>query len=178
MDIAWTRAKRVDRVADARHFPGFHEPVYPRNVEALKSFFTYLVLVGFPAAGLLGILHVGRGLDAPSAIGGEWRIGAGPLAGRSFVVQQSGEHLSLVLPVDGGIELRGKSRGDTLRLSHAGSARAERCSAAQGTTLRAVLDLSAGVRMKGAATVGGAGCPAIPFEAARAPRTAPKGAAH
>lgn len=173
-------APRVDRGTGSRHLHGFFYPVFPRLVEALKSFFTYLVLVGFPAAGLLGILHVGRGLDAPRAIGGEWRIAAGPLAGSTFVVQQSGEHLSLVLPVDGGIQLRGKSRGDTLRLRHAGSAitHAKACSPAQGTTLRAVLDLSAGLRMKGAATVGGAGCPAIPFEAERAPETAPKGASH
>lgn len=146
----------------------------------MKSFLTYLVLVGFPAAGLLGILHVGRGLDAPRAIGGEWRIAAGPLAGSTFIVQQSGEHLSLVLPVGGGIQLRGKSRGDTLRLRHPGAAitHAEACSPVQGTTLRAVLDLSAGLRMKGAATVGGAGCPAVPFEAERAPESAPKGASH
>ena len=173
-------ARRVDRGAGSRHFPGLFYPVFPRPVEALKSFFTYLVLVGFPAAGLLGILHVGRGLDAPRAIGGEWRIAAGPLAGSTFVVEQSGEHLSLMLPVDGGIQLRGKSRGDTLRLSHAGSAisGAEACSPVQGTTLRAVLDLSAGVRMTGAAAIGGDGCPAIPFEAERAPTTAPKGASH
>jgi hypothetical protein len=171
-------ARRVDSWAGSRHLPGFFYPVFPRPVEALKSFFTYLVLVGLPAAGLLGILHVGRGLDAPSAIGGEWRIAAGPLAGSTFVVQQSGEHLSLVLPVDGGIELRGKSRGDTLRLSHPPSAiaPAEACSPLRGTTLRAVLDFSAAVRMKGAASV--VGCPAIPFEAERAPAAAPKGASH
>lgn len=144
----------------------------------MKSFFTYLVLVGFPAAGLLGILHVGRGLHAPRAIGGEWRIAARPLAGSTFVVQQSGEHLSLVLPVDGGILLRGKSRGDTLELKHSGSAitRAEACGRVQGTTFRAALDLSARMRMKGAATIGA--CPPIPFEAARAPKTAGTGASH
>ncbi|MBD0321213.1 MAG: hypothetical protein ICV87_12810 [Gemmatimonadetes bacterium] len=147
----------------------------------MKSFFTYLFLVGIPAAGLLGILHVGRGLDAPRAIGGEWRIAAGPLAGSRFVVQQSGEHLSLVLPVKGGVQLRGMSRGDTLELAHAGSAltHTEACDPVRGTTLRAVLDFSAGARMRGTARVGGsAACPPIPFEAARAAVKAPKGASH
>lgn len=171
-------ARRVDRRPPSRQLPGSPDPVFPRTAQALKSFFTYLVLVGFPAAGLLGILHVGRGLHAPRAIGGEWRIASGPLAGSTFDVQQSGEYLSLVLPVDGGIELRGKSRGDTLELSHAGAAitSAKACSPVQATTLRAVLDLSAGMRMKGAASVGG--CPPVPFEAVHAPRTARKAASH
>ena len=144
----------------------------------MKSFFTYLFLVGVPAAGLLGILHVGRGLHAPPAIGGEWRIAAGPLAGSTFVVQQSGEHLSLVLPVDGGIQLRGKSRGDTIELSNAGSlaSHAQPCGRVQGTALRAVLDLSAGLRMHGAATVGD--CPAVPFDAVRVTQPAKKGGGH
>ena len=130
-------------------------------------------MVCLPVAGVLGVLHAGRGLRAPHAIGGEWRIAAGPLAGSTFVVQQSGEHLSLVLPVEGGIQLRGKSRGDTLELRHRGLTvtPAEPCSSAGGTTLRAVLDFTAAPgRMQGAATVGGEHCPPIPFDAARAPR--------
>jgi len=135
-------------------------------------------MVCFPIAGVLGVLHAGRGLRAPQAIGGEWRIGAGPLAGSTFVVQQSGEHLSLVLPVKGGIQLRGKSRGDTLELSHSGSAitHTESCEPVRGTTLRAVL--AAPGRMRGAATVGGEHCPAIPFDAARAPRPGRNEAGH
>lgn len=136
-------------------------------------------MVFLPVAGVLGVLHAGRGLRAPHAIGGEWRIGAGPLAGSTFVVQQSGEHLSLVLPVKGGIQLRGKSRGDTLELSHGGRmiTAAEPCSPVQGTTLRAVLDRTT-ARMKGAATVGGEHCPPIPFDASRAPKPGRKGGGH
>lgn len=134
-------------------------------------------MVCLPIGGVLGVLHAGRDLRAPHAIGGEWRIGAGPLAGSAFVVQQSGEHLSLVLPMNGGIRLRGKSRGDTLELSHRGAAGSAACSPARGATLRAVLDRSTQpARMKGAATVGGEHCPPISFVASPAPRPGRTGA--
>jgi hypothetical protein len=135
-------------------------------------------MVFLPVAGVLGVLHAGRGLRAPHAIGGEWRIGAGPLAGSTFIVQQSGEHLSLVLPVKGGIQLRGKSRGDTLELTRGGTmtTAAEPCSPVQGMTLRAVLDAPG--RMTGAATVGGEHCPPIPFDASRAPKPGRKADSH
>jgi hypothetical protein len=139
------------------------------------------MMVVLPIAGVLGVLHAGRDLRAPHAIGGEWRIGAGPLTGTTFVVQQSGEHLSLVLPVRGGIQLRGRSRGDTLELRNGGLAitHMEACDPARGTTLRAILDLTAAPgRMKGAAMVGGEHCPPIPFDAARAPKPGRKAAQH
>ncbi len=34
----------------------------------------YLVLVGAPLAGLMGVLSVGGGLEAPRAVGGVWRF--------------------------------------------------------------------------------------------------------
>ncbi len=138
-------------------------------------------MVGAPIAGVLGVLHAGRDLRAPHAIGGEWRIGAGPLAGSTFVVQQSGEHLSLVLPVKGGIHLRGKSRGDTLELRNRGMAitHTGMCDPVRGTTLRAVVDLAAAPgRMRGAAVVGGEHCPPISFDASRAPKPARKAGGH
>jgi hypothetical protein len=147
----------------------------------MKSLLTYVMMVFIPIAGVLGVLHAGRDLRAPHAIGGEWRIGAGPLAGSTFVVQQSGEHLSLVLPVSGGIPLRGRFRGDTLELRNGGLAltHAEYCDPMGGTALRAIVDLTtAPGRMKGAAMVGGEHCLPIPFEAARAPKPGRKGGGH
>ncbi|HEX8670613.1 MAG TPA: hypothetical protein VF710_01940 [Longimicrobium sp.] len=147
----------------------------------MKSLLTYVMMVFIPIAGVLGVLHAGRDLRAPHAIGGEWRIGAGPLAGSSFVVQQSGEHLSFVLPVKGGIQMRGRSRGDTLELRNGGLpiTRTEMCDPVGGTTLRAVLDLATVPgRMKGSATVGGEHCPPIPFDAVRAPKPGRKGGGH
>ena len=41
----------------------------------------YLVLVGVPVLGLLGILEAGRGVSAPLAISGEWTLSFDPAAG-------------------------------------------------------------------------------------------------
>lgn len=140
----------------------------------MKSFLTYALMVGLPTAGVLGILHVGRGLRAPHAVGGEWRIDAGPLAGSALVVEQSGEHVSVILPLKPERRLRGKLRGESLELAHAGTriTHMSACGAERGTTLRASVDAS---RMTGAVTVGGAGCPSIPIEATRAPKPAARG---
>lgn len=82
----------------------------------MKSLFLYLLLVGLPVAGVLGILHVGRGLQAPPAVGGAWRIeSASPSDGGSaavIVLAQSGEHVEVA--VDGGPRLRGRVRGDSV----------------------------------------------------------------
>jgi hypothetical protein len=134
----------------------------------VKSLLTYFLMVGGPIAGVLGVLHAGRGLRAPHAIGGEWRITAGELAGTSFVVEQSGEYLSIEVPVES-VRLRGKLRGDTLELDGPGP---QSCP----TSLRAVLDASARPRrMSGA--LAGEGCATRALDATHAPRTA-KGAAH
>jgi hypothetical protein len=38
----------------------------------------YLLMVGVPVLGLLGILRAGRGLSAPPSVGGEWALSADP----------------------------------------------------------------------------------------------------
>jgi hypothetical protein len=40
----------------------------------------YLLLVGVPVLGLLGILEAGRGISAPLSIGGDWAIELDPAA--------------------------------------------------------------------------------------------------
>jgi hypothetical protein len=42
----------------------------------MKTVLLYLGLVGLPLLGVLGILQVGRGLTAPPAFGGTWRLAA------------------------------------------------------------------------------------------------------
>ena len=124
-------------------------------------------MVFLPIAGVLGVLHAGRGLRAPHAIGGEWRL-AGELAGTSFVVNQSGEYLSIDLSTGGNVRLRGRLRGDTLELDGPGP---ESCP----TSLRAVLDASTRPRRMTGALV--RGCAPRAIEATHAPRTA-KGDGH
>lgn len=122
------------------------------------------MMVFLPIAGVLGVLHAGRGLRAPHAIGGEWRMTGEP-AGTSFLVQQSGEYLSIDLS---GVRLRGKLRGDTLELGAPGP---QSCPA----SLRAVLDASARPRrMTGALA---SGCARRAIDATHAPQAA-KGAGH
>jgi len=139
------------------------------HMHSVKSLLTYVLMVGGPVAGVLGVLHAGRDLRAPRAIGGEWRIAAGELAGTSFVVEQSGEYLSIDVPVEGGVRLRGKLRGDTLELDGPGAGSCP-------TSLRAVMDPSAKPRrMTGALT--DKGCATRAIGATHAPRAA-KGGAH
>lgn len=76
----------------------------------MKVLGTYLLMVGLPAAGVLGILRAGSGLKAPHSIGGEWRIDS---AAKAMTVEQSGEHLSIHLPEGG--EVRARIRGDSVR---------------------------------------------------------------
>jgi hypothetical protein len=42
--------------------------------------FAYILLVGVPVLGLLGILEAGRAIVAPPAIGGEWKLEFDPAA--------------------------------------------------------------------------------------------------
>lgn len=125
-------------------------------------------MVGGPIAGVLGVLHAGRDLRAPHAIGGEWRVAGGELAGTLFVVEQSGEYLSIDGPVEG-VRLRGKLRGDTLELDGPGAGSCP-------TTLRAVLDASAKPRRITGA-LAGEGCATRAIDATHAPRAA-KGGGH
>ena len=136
----------------------------------LKPFLTYALMVGLPTLGVLGVLHAGSGLRAPYAVGGEWKVTAGPLVDSAFVMQQSGEHVSLVLH---GSRLAGRLRRDTLELSSDGTlaSHASVCGPERGTTLRALVDASVHPRrMRGALTSRGSGCPAVQVEAELVPR--------
>jgi hypothetical protein len=142
----------------------------------VKSLLTYVVLVGLPTAGVLGVLNAGRSLRAPYAVGGEWRITAGPLADSAFVVQQSGVHVAVVL---GGSRLGGRLRGDTLEVRGAGTGAAGACGPEGGTTLTATVDASARPRrLLGTLARGGAECAAVPIEAVHVPAPARSGRAH
>jgi len=116
----------------------------------------YLVLVGAPVLGLLGILEAGRAIAAPVSVGGEWKIEpdsavscADVPAGMS--ISQSGAYALITLKdgetMDGavsGATLSGKS----LQASIAGNA--------AGRTLQGTMRLNR--------------CGLIAFRAARQPR--------
>ena len=88
----------------------------------MKLIAIYLLLVGIPLAGLAAILHVGRGLHAPPAITGQWRMEGAAAAGDSLApiaISQSGEHVEVVLA---GAELRGRLSGDSIVAERRGPA--------------------------------------------------------
>jgi hypothetical protein len=151
----------------------------------IRSLLLYLALVGLPLAGLAGILHAGRGLHAPPAIGGAWRVDALSIeqpapswaaqamgAGRVLEVSQSGVHLSVTTA--GGVRMSGRLAGDTLVTALAPArGPAAGCDARTGGMLLAArLEPGGGaMRMRGTLSVlsvpGSRACPVAGFRATR-----------
>ncbi len=126
------------------------------NAPATRSLLTYVFLVGLPLAGLVGVLHAGRGLQAPPPVDGTWRTVAaasGPGAALTplvppsanpaqLEVQQSGTYLSLDI---GPLHLSGRLRGDSL-VAHTHAPAAARRATGCGHTemeLHASVDVAA-----------------------------------
>lgn len=123
---------------------------------ATRSLLTYVFLVGLPLMGLLGVLHAGRGLQAPPPVDGTWRtapvgtgLGLAALLPRArgaspaqLEVHQSGTYLSLDI---GSLHLSGRLRGDSLVAHSAGPATPDdgTCGHVQEMELRASLDRTA-----------------------------------
>jgi hypothetical protein len=84
----------------------------------------YLLLVGVPLLGLLGILEAGRGIRAPLSIGGEWMFefdraapcATGPAGLRQpgLIISQSGIDALITLNDDRPTILEGSVNGATL----------------------------------------------------------------
>lgn len=123
------------------------------NAPATRSLITYVVLVGLPLAGLLGVLRAGQGLHAPPPVDGTWQtIAAGtgaltPLVPRGadptrLEVHQSGTYFSVDV---GPHHLSGRIRGDSL-VAHSGATAArgtDGCGRAGAMELHAALDMAA-----------------------------------
>lgn len=92
----------------------------------MRHLLAYFVFVGIPLAGLLGVLRVGQGLEAPMAIHGRYAVL--PMAPSSFScyayllsgadsnvsVTQSGRQVTVTLGPTGDISLRGNLVGSDL----------------------------------------------------------------
>jgi hypothetical protein len=155
LDVLWTDDKRRDDEKSGRagrpcvtnwrsvgggidsrpHDPLSHFRTLALSHSALRSLLTYLALVGVPVAALLGILHLGRGLQAPPPLGGEWTVAASPspspatspsagptcaawgdsLARGGLSISQSGVHLDVTLRLAGERRVSALLRGDTIR---------------------------------------------------------------
>src|SRR5690349_13390061 len=98
----------------------------------MKALLAYVLMVGLPVAGILGILRAGEGLAAPAAVHGTWRLASvsvdgGPCAalaglreGTMVEVEQSGPHLTARV-ADGGARLSGAIDGDCVSASASSS---------------------------------------------------------
>ena len=158
---------------------------------AARTVLLYLVLVGLPLAGLLGILRVGRALTPPPPIGGEWVVETALPAGLpescaarlrpaarqpALTLSQSGIYLSLTLRGEkGAATLDGRLREDSLFASAEPRARTAsrgaECEALDGLRLDAALQHSPGgaARLNGTLAVPGCGgCAPARFTAVRA----------
>lgn len=153
----------------------------------------YILLVGLPLAGLIGILKTGRSLRAPISIDGTWKVeadmsraGASPcaqaissLANSPLVISQSGK--SLILTFNNGPRttgsgfLEGKSLTAPLALEPANGSG---CIATQALTLVATVDPHSEPRsVTGSLTVNDCpSCTPLEFHAVRQPRPRKEGA--
>jgi hypothetical protein len=90
----------------------------------------YLLMVGLPLLLLLGVLQRGRGLEAPAAVHGSWRLAVdespgpaspceerlGNLNGSLMEITQSGNYLDASVRSAENTALRGRSEGRSLWL--------------------------------------------------------------
>ncbi|HEY7612621.1 MAG TPA: hypothetical protein VH764_06495 [Gemmatimonadales bacterium] len=97
----------------------------------MRHLVSYLLFVGVPLAGLLGVIRVGQGIEAPLAVHGAWAVQPMPAPGRvctryllsgadsSLTISQSGRELTAVLGPADEVALRGALDGDELALEGA-----------------------------------------------------------
>ena len=94
----------------------------------MRHLISYLLFVGIPLTGLLGVLQIGRGIRAPRAVHGSWAVVPVAAWGRvctryllseadsTLTISQSGRQLSAALGPRGEVALRGVLTGDRLSL--------------------------------------------------------------
>jgi hypothetical protein len=94
----------------------------------MKSVLLYLVLVGLPVLGILGLLRVGQTLSAPISLAGTWTAqlslpdldsstggpGRHPSQPMVLTITQSGSHVVLMFDDDQRTTLVGKIQGATI----------------------------------------------------------------
>jgi hypothetical protein len=94
----------------------------------MRQVLSYLLFVGVPLAGLLGVLRVGQRIEAPQAVHGSWAVQPMAASGRvctryllseadsTLVISQSGRQLSGSLGPGAEVGLRGSLTGNELSL--------------------------------------------------------------
>ncbi len=150
----------------------------------MKTILIYVLLVGAPLLGLLGILRAGERIVPPRHVGGGWAVEPTfaaalraacpdlvfPAAGPVLDVSQSGTRAVLTLNDSAATALDARLDGDALS-----AATAEGTAACGGRGLRLMAMLRAEPdppRLEGALTLPGCpSCAPVPLRAARLPAT-------
>jgi hypothetical protein len=143
-------------------------------VQHVKHVFQYLLLVGVPFVGLLGVLRVGRDLTAPMAVHGDYHAGrmdsdGGPcprtlLADSTLTITQSGGRIEVLVGAHA-VRLSGRLEGD--RLSASGELpAADGCPAGERVSFEAQATRTAGrVTLEGRMQAECAACGSARFDA-------------
>jgi hypothetical protein len=153
-----------------------------------KLIAAYVLLVGAPLLGLLGILRSGQRLAAPVSVGGAWNVESDltSLAGSGckgafaninqpfFVISQSGSLLTFTLNNPEQTTLPGTIRQDTVTMGSESSAEdpSRDCAHPQAIHFQAALSRQ-GLQRSLTGTLSIAGCPACPALPFRAVRQSP-----
>lgn len=152
----------------------------------IRPFVLYPLLVGLPALGVVGVLRVGRTLEAPPAVGGAWGVEADPVADSLCIerfspsavrITQSGTHLTVSW---GGAEMRGTIRGSAMTAVEAGRDASDGGCAAGPLRLEAEIPAEAVPgALRGRVSIDGCGsCPRATFDALRLPSQTRRGKGH
>jgi hypothetical protein len=140
-----------------------------------KLIIPYLLLVGLPLLGLMGVLGVGRGVTPPPSVGGIWDVQVDHRTGEAqhcavwseftrsstLEIMQSGRYLTLTLGSQPKISVQATLDGGSLiSASSSQSSKLERdCSSDAGLLLIAKMDAAAKPQVI-SGTVSASGCPA------------------
>ncbi len=144
--------------------------------------FSYVLLVGIPVLGVMGVLGAGRHLTPPISVAGNWDFRIDPTASQAescladlgfthsnvFSISQSGRYLTLKINNQPGATLIGDLRGK-LVAANLSLLLAAHCNGALGMSLTAEVEPE-GVPRVMAGTLKFEGCPACGtghFQAAR-----------
>lgn len=128
---------------------------------AVKLPLLYLLLVGLPLGGLFAVLHLGADLEAPPAVGGDWRVVEGgrcAVPDRAFRIDQSGRFVHVRMP--GRADVSARLVGPTLAAD--GGARADVSPGCANGPVRIRIHAEGRVARRLVGTVSVPGCAACP----------------
>jgi hypothetical protein len=151
----------------------------------MRHLISYLLFVGVPLVGLLGVLRVGQGIEPPRAVHGSWAVQPMAASGRvctryllsdadsTLVIAQSGRQLTGTLGPGAEVGLKGSVTGNEISLEGVipPGATPRHVACTEGDTLRLIAKFSVTREARQLEarlwSSGCADCGAVAFTAAR-----------